>query len=292
LRSLYGSFIKTELVDKGWSDDKKYCVTAADGNKYLLRISPVSMYEKRKRLFAIMEQAAALDIPMCTPVELGACEEGVYAILGWIDGEDLETALPFLPETEQYTLGIKSGEIIRKLHTIPAPIDQTEWEIYFNRKTDKKIKLYRECGLRFEGDHHVIAYLEQNRHLLKNRPQCFQHGDHHTGNMMLENGALYIIDFDRFDYGDPWEEFNRIVWSAVLSPHFATGQLRGYFSGEPPPEFFPLLAFYIASNTLSSLPWAIPFGKSEIDTMMKQTQDVLRWFNNMKNPVPAWYLKE
>jgi len=25
---------------------------------------------------------------------------------------------------------------------------------------------------------------------------------------------LIIIDFDRYDFGAPWEEFNRIVWSA------------------------------------------------------------------------------
>ena len=57
-------------------------------------------------------------------------------------------------------------------------------------------------------------------------------------------------------------------------------------------EFFKLLAFYIASNTLSSIYWAIPFGQSEIDTMMNQTQDVLRWYDNMRNPIPSWYLKD
>jgi len=108
--------------------------------------------------------------------------------------------------------------------------------------------------------------------------------------MMIENNELKIIDFDRYDFGDPWEEFNRIVWSAAASPHFATGQLRGYFGGEPPLEFFKLLAFYISSNTLSSIYWAIPFGQSDLDTMMKQSQDVLRWYDNMNNPVPTWYL--
>ena len=122
--------------------------------------------------------------------------------------------------------------------------------------------------------------------------ECFQHGDYHIGNMMIERGELKIIDFDRYDSGDPWEEFNRIVWSAAASPHFATGQLRGYFGGEPPLDFFKLLAFYISSNTLSSIYWAIPFGPSDIDTMMKQSQDVLRWFDNMRNPVPTWYLKD
>ena len=105
-----------------------------------------------------------------------------------------------------------------------------------------------------------MDYIENNRGLLKNRPQCFQHGDYHVGNMMMENGNLTIIDFDRFDFGDPWEEFNRIVWCAQSSPTFATGQLDGYFKGKIPIDFFKLLAFYIATNTLSSIYWAIPFG--------------------------------
>lgn len=128
--------------------------------------------------------------------------------------------------------------------------------------------------------------------MLNNRPLCFQHGDYHIGNLMIENGNIGVIDFDRYDFGDPWEEFNRIVWSATISSHFATGQLNGYFGGRPPIEFFKLLAFYIASNTLSSIYWAIPFGQREIDTMMKQSQDVLQWFNDMQNPVHTWYLQD
>ena len=299
-------------IKKGWSGDKKYCVTDTAGTRYLLRITPLSRYETRKSLFSMMQTVASLDVPMCAPIEFGTCrkqlisvkassgnpgsadfiEEGVYSIQSWIDGDDLETLLPHLTETEQYVLGLKSGEIIRKIHQIPAPEDQEEWAARFNRKTDIKIQKYHECSLRFDGDDYVLEYIEQNRHLLNNRPQCFQHGDYHVGNMLLENGELIIIDFDRYDFGDPWEEFNRIVWSTAASPHFATGQLRGYFSGEPPNEFLRLLAFYIASNTLSSIYWAIPFGQSEIDTMMKQSQDVLEWFDNMQNSVPTWYLKD
>jgi hypothetical protein len=26
--------------------------------------------------------------------------------------------------------------------------------------------------------------------------------------------------------------------------------------------------------------------------MMKQSQDVLRWFDNMQNPVPTWYTND
>jgi len=102
--------------------------------------------------------------------------------------------------------------------------------------------------------------------------------------------SLAIIDFNRWDYGDPWEEFNRIVWSAAVSPHFATGQLNGYFQGIPPTTFFRLLALYISCNTIASIPWAIPFGEGEVNTMKNQALQVLKWFDQMENPIPSWYL--
>ena len=159
-----------------------------------------------------------------------------------------------------------------------------------NRKIDTKIRKYRECPLTYENDQPILDYLAANRHLLKGRPQTFQHGDYHIGNMMLDrSGKLQIIDFNRFDYGDPWEEFNRIVWCAQKAPAFAAGMVDGYFDSAVPPEFWKLLTLYISSNTLSSLYWAIPFGEGEVDTMVKQAQDVLNWYDNMQNPVPSWY---
>ncbi|MCL2158648.1 MAG: phosphotransferase [Oscillospiraceae bacterium] len=294
-QKLFGTFVKSEPIEKGWSEDKKYCVTAENGTKYLLRVTPISRYETRKSLFAMLEKVAALDIPMCVPVEFGTCEDGVYSIQSWIDGEDLETVLPTLSDTEQYVLGIKSGEIVRKMHTIPAPEAQEEWATWFNTKINKRIAANQECveqGLAVNGMEYLLDYVKNNRHLLKGRPQCFQHGDYHVGNMMVERGELKIIDFDRYDFGDPWEKFNRITFSAAASPHFATGQLRGYFGGEPPTEFFELLSFYIASNFLGGLSWARMFGEEEIEFTRKQIADILSWYDNMRNIVPTWYLKD
>ena len=127
-------------------------------------------------------------------------------------------------------------------------------------------------------------------HLLKNRPQSYQHGDYHIGNMMVDqDGKLTIIDFDRDDFGDPWEEFNRIVWCAQAAPAFASGMVDGYFEGNVSMDFWHLLALYICSNTLGSLPWALAFGEEEIHVMQNQAQQVLAWYDGMKNVVPTWY---
>ena len=109
--------------------------------------------------------------------------------------------------------------------------------------------------------------------------------------MIDKEAKLIVIDFNRNEYGDPWEEFNRIVWCAQKAPLFATGMVDGYFGGDVPIEFWKLLVLYISSNTLSSLPWAIPFGEKEIEVMQKLASDVLEWYDDMKCVVPTWYKK-
>lgn len=287
---VWQNIVEKEPINKGWSCDKKYCVTTAAGIKYLLRITPDNKSKTRKALFEMLGQVSALGVPMCNPVEFGACDEGVYTVYTWIDGEDADTVIPTLPTTEQYALGLNSGEILRKIHSIPAPETQENWHTRFNRKTDYKIQKYNECGIRFDGDDKVLAYLNHNRDVFKGRPQSFQHGDYHIGNMMIEHGKLVIIDFDRFDFGDPWEEFNRIVWCAQSAPYFASGMVDGYFGKKIPMEFWKCLAFYIASNALSSVYWAMGFGQSDLDVMIRQSQDVLSWYNNFTTVIPSWYI--
>jgi len=284
-----GRFINIQPLDKGWSADKKYCATGADGTKYLLRISPASQYGRWHALFDILRKVAALGVHICHPIELDTCDEGVYTLHSWIDGPDLRETLPSLPESNQCKLGLQSGQFLKKIHSIPAPATKSDWAAHYNKKINKRIGAYLKCGLRFDGDEYILDFLEQNRNLLIGRPWSFQHGDYHDGNMMLQHGELQIIDFDRYDFEDPWHDFNRISFSAETSPIFASAQLHGYFNGEPPEEFFVLLALYMASNTLASIPWAISFGQSEIDYMVKRSQDMLVWYNNMKNPVPIWY---
>lgn len=288
----YETFVKIEPIDKGLSWAKKYCVTKADGTKYLLRIRSIERLEMWRNLFKMLERLVSLDVSLCKPIELGTCPDGFYVLQSWIDGENLSDVLPELPETEQYRLGVKAGKMLRVIHSIPAPETQENWAERFSRIIDDKMKKYHECEIKADGVENFIKYVEQNRKLLENRPQCFHHGDYHTGNMMIQNGELVIIDFDCYNFGDPWLEFDRIVWGAKTSPHFATGQIRGYFGGEPPEEFFKLMAFYIALGQTAHVSWAHKYGDDCINTAKKDNEEALRWFDNMNNPIPTWYLKD
>lgn len=48
---LLDDIVKKEPIKKGWSCDKKYCVTVSSGTKYLLRITPYDKSSTRKALF-------------------------------------------------------------------------------------------------------------------------------------------------------------------------------------------------------------------------------------------------
>ena len=126
-------FVTKEPINKGWSSDKKYCVTDENGTQYLLRVSDMAQHETKQSEFNMMKQVASFGVPMCQPIEFGTCEDGVYSIQSWIDGEDAEQVMSSYSDTEQYVYGLEAGRILRKIHSIPAPATQEDWEIRFNR---------------------------------------------------------------------------------------------------------------------------------------------------------------
>lgn len=285
-------FKSKTLIDKGWSDDKKYCVTDQDGQKYLLRISSPDSYHKKKNEFEIVQQLYSLGIPVSKPIEIGINEEGVYSLQSWIEGTSAEDSISTYSDTEQYVYGLQAGQYLKQIHSIPCPRQEQTWEERFNIKIDSKIEKYLNCPLKYDNNQGEIltTYINSHRHLLKNRPQCFQHGDYHIGNMIIdETNKLNIIDFDRYDFGDPWEEFNRIVFSIKRSPLFSSGMVNGYFDKKVPIEFWELLLLYVACNTLSSLEWSIRYGQNEIDQMRSNCNEVFEWYNSLETVVPNWY---
>ncbi|CQR72078.1 Phosphotransferase enzyme family protein [Sporomusa ovata DSM 2662] len=282
-----------EPIYKGWSDDKKYHIVTNGGAQFLLRISDISKYEVRKKDYETLKRLDEIDVLISRPIDFGVCNKGthVYFLLAWIEGKDVKDALSTLNNKEQYNLGVKAGKALRKMHSISAPENYIPWTNRFNRKIDRNINKYYACGIEIHGVDKILDYIEKTRYLLDTRPQTFQHGDYHIGNMIITNNyELGIIDFDRLDYGDPWEEFNRIVWCACASSVFAAGRINGYFENDVPELFFRLMALYIASNLLSSVPWAIPYGQEQIDIMRNQIEYALEWYDQFQTIVPKWYL--
>ncbi|MBP7402539.1 MAG: phosphotransferase [Clostridia bacterium] len=286
---LFWEYDSVEPVEEGWSSDKKYRVVRGDGTAYLLRVSPIERLEAKRTEYRYMCQAAESGVPMCRPAGFGTSSDGVWSLQGWIDGEGAETAVPRMSPDGQYAAGVRAGEILRRIHALPVPAALEDWEVRFNRKIERNLARYRDCPVKIDGGEAFAEFVRANRGLLRGRPQCWQHGDYHIGNLMIADGEVVVIDFDRSDFGDPWEEFNRIVFCALVSPRFAAGRVDGYFDGHPPEDFWRLLALYTANNALSSVPWAMSFWQEDVDRAVEQGRILLGWYDGMRRTVPSWY---
>ncbi len=281
-------------ITAGWSKDEKYRILHKNGEYFLLRVSAKEDLANESSLYAALAQLRGRGLNLPDLIGTGLCRQGqnTYRLFSWVDGKELSDELPNLSIDKQYQLGWQAGELLRQIHQLPAPAGRMPWSTYFQQKIDKKLALFADCEIDFAGSNHLLQFIDSHRSLVKARPQCFHHGDYHIGNMLLTpEQELAAIDFNRLDFGDPWDEFNRITWTADKSPAFAAGQINGYFDNHPPPDFFDLMALYISVNQIGAVPWAADYGEEEVKTILEQTKVVMTWFNDFSNTIPNWYLE-
>lgn len=294
LKDIKGSatWLVVNPIVKGWSKDKKYYVETQGNDRLLLRLAEAKYLETKEKEYKTMVEVAKLGVNMSLPVDFGICGNGefVYTLLTWIDGSPMDEVISAFSSQEQYSLGLKDGKVLKLLHSIPAPSEQEHWEPRMRKKIALHAERYKACGVKVENDDYALAYIESNLDLLSNRPQAFQHGDYHMGNLVLTpNRDLGVIDFNRWDYGDPWEEFYKMMlFSRELSIPFVQGQIHGYFDGDVPDLFHRLVALYMADVILFSVVWAIPFGSNEVDGMIKRAAMVMSDYNNFRTHLPCW----
>lgn len=279
-----------DKITKGFSKDDKYHVVDKLGNHYLIRIFPINRYKDNLERFENMKQAYKYTKSMCEPVEIGYTGETGYLIQTWVMGDDAIEKVEFLSDKQLYSIGFSSGKILAQIHQVTAPLGLTSWKEKYNAILEKRIENYLQCPLKYKNGDAFIQYCRTHRHLLQNRPQTFRHGDYHIGNLILDNqNMVSIIDFGLSDYGDPWEEFNRIIWTAQKSPMLATGMINGYFNNCIPNEFWELLVLYLYSKALYALPWSLAYGEEETNIIINQSFEIFEWYGGMKEIIPSWY---
>ena len=126
---------------------------------------------------------------------------------------------------------------------------------------------------------------------MKDRPLSFCHGDYHLGNMIINNGKIGIIDFDKNNVADFLDDFKPYCWNVFKSEYFETGLIDGYFDGKVPDNFFTLLKFYTVETSISQVPWAVQFGEAEIQTAYRVLNHFKLWWGDFKLDIPTWYKK-
>ena len=279
-----------EPVTKGWSADQKFRITTRIGETLLLRLSALSKLEAKRKEYEIIQKYAALGFPMSQPIEFGVRDDQVYMLLSWVDGEDLEAVLPRFSEKEQYRLGWEAGTILKKIHSIPvAPADRPQ-----QTKRERKLwqlSQYEQSALRIDGDATAVQFVKDNIGLIWMQPPVYQHGDFHPGNLIYQpDGKIGVIDFNRWEVGDPWEEFYKLQsFGREVSVPYCVGEIDAYFDGEPPEDFWCALAVYVAWSSLYSIKWAEQFGPAEVEGMMRRCQAAFADFDEFRRVIPKWY---
>lgn len=291
----YQTFKRIDEIAEGWSTDKKYYVETKDGQKLLLRIAGRKL-EKQKRLeFDRLNAIYSDAFPMAKPLSFGICNggESVYTLLTWVEGVPLNTQLKKMIPADQYSTGIMAGKMLRAIHAAPVVDKQIPTKEQRIAHKLNKIKMYETSYVRASNDSDVIDYVKNNIDKIYNTPPAYKHGDFHSGNLIYTpEGSIGLIDFNRIDCGDKYEDFRHIqLYDAGRSIPFATGVIDGYFDTKVPNEFWEVLAVYVAQTAMTQINWAERFGIDEVDAMQQIFHKAFRDYNGFKNTVPSWYEK-
>ena len=145
-------FGKAERITEGFSGDVKYRCTL-DGREYLLRVADGGDYERRKREYEYLEllNEAGLPVPEC--VEFAKSDDGakVFTLLSWVPGRQADKILPGLSRGQQYDIGLRAGDILRRVHESSPAADAPEswYDRYFGVMEPRLDAFRREGSLQF-----------------------------------------------------------------------------------------------------------------------------------------------
>lgn len=201
-------------------------------------------------------------------------------------------ALQGLTDAEQFTIGVEAGKELRRMHQYQAPEGIGPWYDRKVKKHRRYMEEYLALGVRFPHDDKVSAFIEEYLHYMKDRPNLFQHDDFHLGNIVVKEKRMSgVVDFERFDWGDPIHEFLKVgMFSRQESIPFSVGQILGYHDHqEPSDSFWRLYALYIAMCLFSSVVWILKVYPQELDHMLQLIDQVLEDHDLFTTFKPQWY---
>lgn len=235
---------KVEAIHRGWSTDLKFKVTK-NQETFLLRIFQQEELLAKQQEYQFIKKVAALGFPsskpfLCAPIP--ESEQG-YMLLTYLEGEDLSDVLPALSPKRQLNLGVEAGRYLNKIHKLllPERISQRESAQNLYEKKQSQLNKYKKSQFCMPYQQPIISYLEKQLPLLQQRPVVYQHGDFHVGNFIyLPTRQVGVIDFNRWDFGDPYEEFYKLQFFQEMFRHcllmvnykvILLGKFLPYFGG-------------------------------------------------------------
>jgi aminoglycoside phosphotransferase (APT) family kinase protein len=279
------------FVEKGFSPDEKWILSLKDGSKYFIKVCDINKSEHKKTEMNYMEHFRSVGVQVPESIafhEIGSIGKCVQ-IFEYIEGNDGEASLPHLSELEQYQVGLDTGRSLKLIHTLKKPTLEETWESYRLKKLVHYQKLFAEMDYdKFPMDQ-VGNFIEKHLLLLKDRPVVFLHDDCHPANLMVAKGHLTsVIDFDRYEWGDPYHDFHKMaLFSRNVSVPFSIGQVHGYFDGGAPLEFWKYYSLYAAIVFYADIVWS--HRMDNVQQMEKRLSQIIVDHETFTTYKPLWY---
>ena len=283
---------RIEFLDKGFSDERKYVLWESGERTYLLRISSIERLLECRRDFELLRTHHNRGIRCSPPLEFGIDEPSQlsYTLLGYIPGESGSDAIPKLPDSAQYEIGMDAGQELWALHQLKHPTGDLDWFEARVAKYERKVVQAREHGLTFRGQARIQLYIETSIGLLRESEVRFQHDDYHPDNLIVREGKLEgVIDFNRCDWGDPVEDFYKVPWfTTTISIPFARGQVESYLGVASPDRFWERYNLLVALNLHGSLVFAHEEG---MDWWPERLDKIVSDHDFQDGGPPRWFVE-
>lgn len=281
-------------ITKGFSTDEKFLIHMQDeSKKLLLRLFDMEGFKSKKNEFTILGRMKDYNVTCSEPISFGVLENRGFMITSYIEGKDAEDEIPKYTYQEQYNIGVEAAKELKRMHQYPASHNVSSWYSRKVKKHNNYMEAYFECGIKIKNDQKIMDFIEENIHLMKNRPNVFQHDDFTLGNIIVNNKEFAgVIDFGRYDWGDPIHDFLKIgIFSREVSIPFSIGQIKGYFNNNEPDEYFwRLYSLYLAMCVFSTVVWTLKTIPDSLNDMLDKVYIFLEDHDYFSELKPKWYI--
>jgi len=299
----YIDVLHIKPINKGYSYDEKYLLTAKTGKQFLVRITKSDdprVLTGRKEMYNLMERLTRYSslVPRSRACWVSFDTYSCIMIHEYMEGVDGEESLHQYSPYIQYEIGYHAGIELKKLHQLAAPATLPSW---YERKKQKHERYCDVCDQEHLAPEEldlepVHRYIAENIHLMKEVSQTFQHDDYHPANLIINNGKLTgIIDFNRYDWGDPIHDFYKLAYfSCNISVPFSRGQIDGYFKGDIPQDFWKRYALYNAMSIIPSIVWFSRMAsrkefRNELKKAIIYIRTLIDDHQGFAKVIPGWY---
>lgn len=222
---------------KGGQSNPTYCVSAADGRRFVLRRKPpgslLPSAHAVDREYKVLRALHAAGFPVARPYLL--CDDPsvigtAFYVMEFVEGRVLwDQSLPGMSKAGRFAIWDELNRVIAQLHTIDYRAagleDFGKPGHYIERQIARWTRQYRDSEtVRIAAMENLIAWLPDN--VPAQSGSSIVHGDFRLDNVIFhptEPKVLAVLDWELSTLGDPLADFAY----HCMSWHIPSGQFRG-----------------------------------------------------------------